>query len=115
MQADAIEEFYRVAFGHPAVASIFYFGMGDDDPPWLPKQCLLDEHFQPKPAWNRLKMLIKEEWTSRQSGTADAAGIYAFRGFFGRYDVRVTAAGSQRSFTTHLEKGKPNEWTLTLD
>jgi len=115
LQADAIEEFYRVAFGHPAVASIFYFGMGDDDPPWLPKQCLLDEHFQPKPAWNRLKTLIKEEWTSRQSGTADAAGVYAFRGFFGRYDVRVTAAGSRRSFTTHLEKGKPNEWNLTLD
>jgi len=37
-------------------------------------------------------MLIKEEWTSRQSGTADAAGVYAFRGFFGRYDVRMCAA-----------------------
>ena len=63
----------------------------------------------------RLKMRIKEEWTSRQSGTADAAGVYAFRGFFGRYDVWVTVASDLRSFTTHLEKGKPNEWNLTLD
>ena len=55
---------------------------------------------------NRLKMRIKEEWTSRQSGTADAAGVYAFRGFFGRYDVRVTAAGSH-AVSPRLEKGKP--------
>jgi len=115
LQADAIEEFYRVAFGHPAVESIFYFGMGDDEPLWLPKLGLLDEHFQPKPAWNRLRSLIKDEWTTRRSGTADATGTYAFRGFFGSYDVRVTGADRQRSFTAHLEKGKPNVWSLTLE
>ena len=90
LQADAIEEFYRVAFGHPAVASIIYFGMSDDDPPGgIAKSCLLDEKSQPKPAWHRLNRLFNDEWTTRQSGSADAAVAYAFRGFFGQYDVRV--------------------------
>jgi len=114
-QADAIEEFYRVAFGHPAVASITYFGMGDDDPPWLPNLCLLDKSFHPKPAWDRLKKLIKEEWNTRESGATDATGVYHFRGFFGQYDVSVTDAGKRQTFTSHLEKGKPNVWSFTLD
>ncbi len=116
LQAEATEEFYRVAFGHPAVASIIYFGMSDNDPPGgIATSCLLDEKFQPKPAWNRLNHLLKEEWTTRQSGSTDAAGAYAFRGFYGQYDVRVTAAGRQRTFKTHLEKGKPSAWRLVLD
>jgi len=27
LQADAIEEFYRVTFGHPSIAAIYYFGL----------------------------------------------------------------------------------------
>jgi len=29
LQADATEQFYRVAFGHPAVEAIIFFGMID--------------------------------------------------------------------------------------
>jgi len=115
LQAEAIEEFYRVAFGHPAVAAIIYFGMGDDDPPWLSHLCLLDRNFQPKPAWNRLKKLIKQEWNTQQSGRADTAGIYRFRGFFGQYDVRVTDGPKQQTFSVHLRKGQPNDRSFTWD
>ena len=113
LQADAIEQFYRVAFGHPAVQAIIYFGMidGETESPTLG---LLDANYQPKPAWNRLKRLIKEEWTTRQSGTTDAKGAYRFRGFFGQYDVRVMDANGQRSFTAHLQKGETNDWSFTL-
>jgi GH35 family endo-1,4-beta-xylanase len=67
LQADAIEQFYRVAFGHPAVEAIIYFGLidGETESPTLG---LLDESFRPKPAWNQLKQLLKEEWHTRQSG-----------------------------------------------
>ena len=113
LQADAIEEFYRVAFGHPAVQAIIYFGMidGETESPTLG---LLDADYQPKPAWNRLKELIKQEWITRQSGVTDAKGAYRFRGFFGQYDVRVTDADRQQSFTAHLQKGEKNDWAFTL-
>jgi endo-1,4-beta-xylanase len=106
LQADAIEEFYRVAFGHPAVESIIYFGMGDDDPPWLPKLCLLDEEFQPKPAFARLKHLIKNEWTTQVNGRSGSNGEFRFRGFMGDYDVFVTESGRTRQFS--LRVGKPS-------
>ena len=114
LQADAIEQFYRVAFGHPAVHAIIYFGLidGETESPTLG---LLDENFQPKPAWTRLKKLIKEEWSTRQSGNTDAAGRYALRGFFGQYNVQVTDAGKVQTFTAHLNKGQPNEWRFTVD
>ena len=114
LQAEAIEQFYRVAFGHPAVHAIIYFGMidGEKESPTLG---LLDENFQPKPAWTRLKKLIKEEWNTRQSGKTDAAGGYALRGFFGQYDIQVIDAGKSRTFTEHLRKGQTNEWRFMLD
>ena len=113
-QADAIEEFYRVAFGHPAVEAIIYFGMidGETENPTLG---LLDANFQPKPAWTRLKKLIKEEWHTRQSAGTDAKGVHRFRGFFGQYEVRATDAGKQRTFTAHLAKGQPNNWSFVVD
>jgi len=114
LQADAIEQFYRIAFGHPAVQAIIYFGMidGETESPTLG---LLDASYQPKPAWTRLRKLIKEEWNIRWSGTTDVAGVLGFRGFFGQYEVRVTDAGKQRSFTAHLERAKPNEWRFTVE
>ncbi|HKX62831.1 MAG TPA: endo-1,4-beta-xylanase [Verrucomicrobiae bacterium] len=115
LQADAIEQFYRVAFGHPAVESIIYFGMidGETESPTLG---LLDGEFRPKPAWTRLKKLIKEEWTTRQSVATDASGNCKFRGFFGDYDVRVTSAGNkERAVSVHVAPGKPNAWQFTIE
>ena len=114
MQADATEQFYRVAFGHPAVEAIIYFGLidGETESPMLG---LLDADFRPKPAWIRLKRLLKEEWHTRQSGITDAAGGFRFRGFFGQYEVRITDAGRQSSFAVHLAKGQPNHWNFTLN
>jgi GH35 family endo-1,4-beta-xylanase len=114
LQADAIEQFYRVAFGHPAVEGVVYFGLidGETESPTLG---LLDANFRPKPAWIRLKRLLKEEWHTRQSGTTDAGGAFSFRGFFGQYVVRVTDAGHQSSIAVHLAKGQPNNWSFTLD
>jgi hypothetical protein len=96
------------------VEAIIYFGMigGETESPTLG---LLDAGFRPKPAWSRLKHLLKEEWHTRQSGITDAASSFEFRGFFGQYDVRVTGAGNQRTFTVHLAKGQRNNWSFTLD
>lgn len=114
LQADAIEEFYRVAFGHPSVHGIIYFGMvdGETEDPTLG---LLDENFQPKPAWRRLKKLIKDEWNTRQSATTDIQGEHKFRGFFGEYDVRLTEGRQDRTFKAHLKKGQINEWRWTVE
>ncbi|MBI1389782.1 MAG: hypothetical protein GC154_15190 [bacterium] len=98
-QADAIEEFYRAAFGHPSVEGIVYFGMSDADVV-MPKCGLFDEQFNPKPAWNRLKHLIQDEWTTRLKQQTNGDGTIGFRGFYGTYTmtVRVNGKTIQKSF-----------------
>ncbi|MBN1417269.1 MAG: endo-1,4-beta-xylanase [Planctomycetes bacterium] len=112
-QAEAIEEFYRTSFGHPAVAAIVYFGMFDDDVV-IPTLGLFDASHAPKPAWERLRRLIREEWMTRASGAAAGDGTFRFRGFLGRYDVRATVGGKEKTFRIDLEKGKENEWRFLV-
>jgi len=67
--------------GHPAVEAITYFGLTAADPPGYPKVCVLDEDNEPKPAWHRLRNLIREEWTTRQTASTNPAGEVRLRGF----------------------------------
>jgi endo-1,4-beta-xylanase len=113
-QADAIEEFYRVSFAHPSVEGIIYFGLADDDVE-EPAAGLLDASYRPKLAWNRLKTLLWDEWTTKDRGQTTVAGVFEMRGFYGEYEVTVTAKGKRRRFQTRLEKGKPNRWVLTVE
>ena len=113
-QADAVEDFYRVSFGHPSVEAIIYFGLSDSDVV-QPKCGLLDEQYNPKPAWYRLKKLIWEEWTTEATGRTSHDGTFRFRGFFGRYKVTARLGNAVRKFNIHLEKNKPNRWIFTLN
>jgi GH35 family endo-1,4-beta-xylanase len=59
-QADYGEQMYRLAFGHPAVVSINYWGLSDRHI-WRDEAGWLDRDYQPKPIYQRLKGLIKEQ------------------------------------------------------
>lgn len=112
-QAEAIEEFYRIAFGHPKVAGIVYFGLSDRDVV-RPTIGLLDEAYRPKPAWRRLKYLLRKEWWTRCSGRTSSDGTFRFRGFFGLYRIKARYGGRVFSWKRHLEKGKEAHWLLVL-
>jgi hypothetical protein len=45
-------------------------------------------------------------WTTTASGTTDASGKYAFRGFQGKYVVTTTIAGQNQIDTIYLEPGQ---------
>lgn len=114
LQADAIEEFYRVSFGHPAVKAVVYFGLPDHEV--TTATCgLLHDDYSPKPAWHRLKQLIWDEWTTETAGLTSATGQLRFRGFYGTYRVELDYAGKTHLFEVHLAEGQTNAWTLTTD
>jgi endo-1,4-beta-xylanase len=113
LQADAIEEFYRVTFAHPAVKAIVYFGLPDSEV--TSATCgLLHEDYSPKPAWDRLKQLIWDEWTTTTAGLTSATGRFGFRGFFGAYEAELDHGGETHAFEFHLEPDQPNEWAFTV-
>jgi endo-1,4-beta-xylanase len=114
-QADFAEQFYTLAFGYPSMASITWWAFTDRNV-WLEGGGLLDEEYNPKPVYNRLRRLIREEWMTRDLHMeTDSGGKASFRGFFGRYDVIVTLPdGSRKVLDIHLREKEINYWQFEL-
>lgn len=114
-QADFAEQLYTIAFGHPAVATINWWGLSDADI-WLPGGGLLDEYYEPKPAYNRLVKLIKHDWMTKNLDLAtDKTGHATFRGFQGSYDiVAILPDGTRKPLTLHIRANEENHWDFRL-
>jgi GH35 family endo-1,4-beta-xylanase len=112
-QADYAVKFYRVCFAHPAVRAITWWDLGDRQS-WLPGGGLLRRDMTPKPAYEQLRRLIRDEWMTRQDGATDPAGQFAFRGFRGTYRVRVEAGGRSVERSLTLAKGDANTLSMSL-
>ncbi len=112
-QAEFAEQFYTLAFAHPSMTSIHWWGLSDRWI-WLKGGGLLDKDLNPKPVYTRLMKLIKEDWmTKNMKVTANKNGQASFRGFFGKYKITVTKAdGFVKTFFAHLNEKEPNTWTF---
>ncbi len=115
-QAEFAEQFYTLAFGHPAVASITWWGFTDRRI-WLEGGGLLDEEYNPKPVYNRLMKLIKEEWMTKDLNLkTDKNGQVSFRGFYGTYQVVATRRdGTSQTLDIHLKDSETNYWKFALE
>jgi len=115
-QAEFAEQIYRLSFGHPSVASINWWGLSDRYI-WSerPGGGLIDENYRPKPVYQRLRHLIKEQWMTRTTATTGHDGSVDFRGFYGNYKVTLkTKQGDVYSFDIHLRKNEENNWRFRL-
>jgi len=103
-QADELERHYRSLVALPAVHSITYWGITDDGA-WLGAPAgLVRADGTPKPAYERLRGLVKGEWwLAPTTMRTDASGRVTVSGFPGVYSVNGTA----------FEVG-PSEATVTL-
>lgn len=104
-QAEYAETMYRIWFGHPSVASINWWGFSDRNA-WLPGGGFLDENMEPKPVFQALKRLIKDEWMTHDFvAVTDRKGACSFRGFYGEYEVQATLKdGTTRMVPFTFEK-----------
>lgn len=113
-QAEAAEELYRLCFGHPAVESINWWGF-HEPAAWLEGGGLVDKDFNPKPVYNRLKKLIKEEWMTSLALKNISTSSFDFNGFYGRYRISLmTKEGESKEFYIHLRKNEDNKWKFKL-
>ncbi|MCS7223772.1 MAG: endo-1,4-beta-xylanase [Armatimonadetes bacterium] len=112
-QAMAIEEFYRVIFGHSKVAGIFYFGLVGAEI-WERHTGLRGENNEPKPAWGRLRRLLTEEWSVKAEGRTAQDGRFRFRGFFGDYLLEATYQGRLHTFPIRLQPNQENRFSFAL-
>jgi len=88
-QAGEIEQTYTALFAHPAVEAITWWGLTD----WM--SCLdaavglLRTDMLPKPGYERLRRLVKQQWQTRTTAVCGPNGQVAFRGFLGDYEVQA--------------------------
>jgi GH35 family endo-1,4-beta-xylanase len=87
-QTDYFREFYITCFSHPAVTGITMWGFWDGRH-WADNGPLFYKDWSPKPALAIYKDLVFHQWWTDEQGVTDENGEFRFRGFFGRYDIRL--------------------------
>ena len=98
LQADIIEKLYSLWFSFPNVSQIIYWNLIDGYAAFTTpgdmsggenyyRGGLLRFNMTEKPAYSRIKRLIKEVWTTNETLTSDGSGFIKFRGFYGEYEI----------------------------
>ena len=113
-QRDYAVKFYTVCFAHPAVVAITWWDFCDGRT-FIPGGGMLREDLSPKPVYDALKQLIHRKWTTRESGTTDADGQFAFRGFRGLYELTVTAGDRRCTVPVKLSARPGDDAPAMLD
>ncbi len=101
-QAEQVERIYRLLFSLPSVEAITWWDLSDyynsGTGVWMGAPSgLLRKDMTPKPAYNVLRKMIREEWrTGPLKETTDIKGHAVFRGFLGSY--KIQSGGMSGSF-----------------
>lgn len=113
IQAEIIENLYSIWFSHPSVEQIIYWNLvdgyahlADPDPEKIKKSQgdmsvgenyyyggLLRFDMTPKPAYFAIKNLINNKWHTEKQISTDKCGKASFKGFYGKYDLKIEIGG----------------------
>ncbi len=96
IQADQMEEIYRILFSDPNVKAITNWDFADGA--WLnaPSGVVRKDNSL-KPSYEMLRRLIKEEWTTKETLKTDENGNVKIEGFKGEYVIKYS--GREAAFT----------------
>jgi len=110
LQAEYYRLIYLTAFSHPAVDAINIWGM--EPHTWMRGAGLLDANFRPKPVYEALRKLIREELHTGVSGRVPLDGLVRFRGFFGDYHIEIQSGDTSTAGSFRLDPDSPPEIVL---
>ena len=134
IQADVIEKLYSTWFSHPSVEQIIYWNVVDGyahvwnpDPEKIKASqgnMTLGENYyhggllrfdmSPKPAYYRIKELFQKKWHTEEALPTNDSGNICTRGFYGDYDVVISANGNTRTEALKLKKNETNEFIFKI-
>ena len=134
IQAEIIEKLYSIWFSHPNVEQIIYWNLidgyayvGETDPEKIKASqgdMTLGENYfyggllrfdlSPKPAYYKIKELIKERWHTEENLVTGNNGVCSFRGFYGQYQLEICYEGRKITKTVNLLSKDDNNVTIVL-
>ena len=134
IQAEIIENLYKIWFSHPNVEQIIYWNMIDgyahfwDPDPEKIKQSqgnmsigenyyyggLLRFDMTPKPAFYTIKNLFEKKWHTETETTTNGCGEFKFRGFYGNYDIEIEQNGKVITKEIKLSKNRRNIFEIKI-
>lgn len=134
IQAEIIEKLYSIWFSHPNVEQIIYWNLVDgyanvEDPnPEVIKKSrgdmtlgenyyhggLLRFDMSPKPAYYKIKELMQKTWHTELETATNENGVAAFRGFYGGYEIEISAGGKTYTRTFDLSVKSDNKIKVVL-
>lgn len=88
LQAEYMANYLTCAFGHPGVEAFFFWGFMGSAIQWNSRS-----GHALKPAFERIRKLIHEEWKTSWSGRTDREGRIAVPAFYGDYSLRTVPPG----------------------
>lgn len=107
LQAEVVRDHYRLWFGAPMMAGVTWWNLGDGTAVKGENEAkggLMDEELKPKAAYRALDELINRQWKTHATAKTDERGACGFRGFYGKYKVKVVAEGQTQEFELDLAK-----------
>lgn len=130
IQAEIIENLYKIWFSHPNVEQIIYWNMvdgyahlWDPNPEKIKKSQgdmtvgenyfyggLLRFDLSPKPAYYTIKNLFEKVWHTEEEIYSDKCGKVEFKGFYGKYEIETNG----KMYYINLSKGKNNKITIEI-
>ncbi len=134
IQAEIIEKLYSIWFSHPNVEQIIYWNLVDGYAHvWEPDlekikasqgNMSLGENYyyggvlrfdlSPKPAYYKIKELIQQRWHTEAELVTSQDGVCGFRGFYGQYEIEISAGGKTITRMIHLLSKSDNKVSVIL-
>jgi GH35 family endo-1,4-beta-xylanase len=114
-QRDDVVRVYTMLFSHPSVEAITWWDFSDQGA-WMNSPAgMLRKDMSPKPAYDALRKLIKETWSTNETQKTDNTGTTKLRAFRGDYSATVTLPnGTKREKAVKVTKDK-KEFKVELD
>jgi GH35 family endo-1,4-beta-xylanase len=82
---------------------------------WLNNAPVFDANFGLKESGKQYIDLVYNKWWTRESGVTNADGLWTLRGYYGDYDITVSAKGTTKTVEASCYRGRDNTITVTFD
>ena len=113
-QTAEVERIYTMLFSHPAVEAITWWDLSDQGAWMQVPSGLIHGDMTPKPAYDALKKLVRQAWSTHETLKVDADGKAVTRAFRGTYQVEITLPdGKKKTFPVTVGKSK-NEFAFEM-